>query len=418
MQLNSVKFDAKLNFLLFLQAVAVSRLGSQLSYTALTLWAAYRFESGLYAGLLTAVPMLTGLVTGVVAGPYLDRISSRTVMITADIVNASAALLISVCLFAETKDGMSLFFPLVLGLRVLGSMATSVFEPSSQVLLPQIVEKQGLLKANSTLAAMKNGSGLLGESISGILFKSLGASGLYLLDGISYLISAALLPFLKLHKQGIKKTRHLPVGELLPEIKEGWIYILRNSGLKRVIILAISLNFVIQPIGLILAFFAKNTLSLGSEWYGIFLATFTMSNLFSSFMASSWVGFFQNKKLLIGTHLLGIGFGQLILFLFPHWLTTVFALMILGLAQGPLNVLILTAIQTNTPQKIQGRIHSTLLALFGSTAPLGTLIAGIAIDQLNEFLHFWFLGGFIICFVLAIFAFQSKKLSRYLLPNP
>lgn len=403
----------KKTFHIYLQAIAVSRLGSQLSFTALTLWAAYHFGSGIHAGLLASVPMVAGLLTGLLAGPFIDRYSPKLLMISADIINAAAAFLVASCLWFSPENS-PWFFGALLGMRTLSTMASSVFEPSSQVLLPLIVTSDKLMRANSRVAATKSATGLIGDSISGLLFKVIGATGLFVIDGLSYLISAMLLPFMREQKTETqpKERRKKNIWQ---EMKEGFFYILGQKGLQQVLMAALAVNFLLQPIGLLLAFYCKNRLGLAPSWYGIFLGVFTMSNLVAAAFSAEWLARFKHKRnMIFALHIFAIGLSQMILFLGASPWFAIASLMLLGLAQGPLNVMIFTAIQTQTPREIQGRVHGTLMALFGAASPIGVTFAGYFIDQLQSQMHYWFLGGFIMCLIAASCCLGAKPLEAYL----
>ncbi|MGE3683702.1 MAG: MFS transporter [Bdellovibrionales bacterium] len=407
----------------YLQAIMVSRLGSQLSYTALTLWVAYQFDSGAAAGWLTALPLMAGWVTAVLAGPYIDRYPPKLLMITADLANVFATLLMAVLLQVSAESNWVLGG--VLMLRMLSAAATAVFEPAGQVLLPQMVAPAELMRANSRVAASRSCSHLIGESFGGILFQWMNVSGLFVLDSVSYVVSAALLGRVRERRFGPVERPGFAPSTVRPysfrqEFKMGLLYIQQEKGLRETLIASLSLNFLLQPIGLVLAFFIKKQLRLGAEWYGFLLGLFTLSHLFSSYLSSRWIDTFRSRAQggagFFSFHIFGLGLSQLLLFASSNVALTAIALILMGLAQGPVNVMILTAIQSQTPPALQGRVHSLLMALFGISAPLGALVAGHILDLLQVQVHLWFLGAFLVCMGVCAYGMRTHHLGKYLFP--
>ncbi|CAN5747407.1 hypothetical protein BH23CHL2_BH23CHL2_14540 [soil metagenome] len=69
------------------------------------------------------------------------------------------------------------------------------------------------------------------------------------------------------------------------------------------------------------------------------------------------------------------------LFTLPVFLPTdLIAMFFFGIGIGPANPLLQTLVQIRTPERLLGRVLSALYTLFMVAAPLGVLIAGVAID--------------------------------------
>jgi MFS family permease len=59
------------------------------------------------------------------------------------------------------------------------------------------------------------------------------------------------------------------------------------------------------------------------------------------------------------------------------------ALFVTGLAAGPLNPIIFTAVQERTPEGLRGRVIGTLISLAMAAMPLGMVLAGFLLEAVG-----------------------------------
>lgn len=67
----------------------------------------------------------------------------------------------------------------------------------------------------------------------------------------------------------------------------------------------------------------------------------------------------------------------------PGFLVAVVILAIVGIVSGPLNPLIMTVFQEQTPADMRGRVFGLESALSWVTLPLGMVIAGVTLDHVD-----------------------------------
>jgi MFS family permease len=170
-------------------AATVSIFGSLITRIALPLVAILVLGSGaLEVAVLRGLDLGATLVFGLVAGAWVDRLRRRPVLIWADL--GRAALLGSVPIaFALGVLG----FPQLLVVSGLAAILTTFFDAADNAYLPTIVARDGLVDANSALAASGSAAEFMAFGISGFLVQLLTAPIAIAIDALTYLASALLL---------------------------------------------------------------------------------------------------------------------------------------------------------------------------------------------------------------------------------
>ncbi|MGW6913850.1 MFS transporter [Kitasatospora sp. NPDC054939] len=154
------------------------------------------------------VPRLLLLPLGGVAG---DRFNPRTVALTTDLVRAAAQLLVGLELFGSQPRLSHLA-----AASAVGGIASAFAMPTASPLVAATVDGSQRLRGNALIASAGNAARLGGPALAGLLVYTAGAGWAFLLDGATFLLSAALL--------GRLTVRHTP-GERRPlraDLVEGW----------------------------------------------------------------------------------------------------------------------------------------------------------------------------------------------------
>ena len=170
-------------------AATISIFGSLITRIALPLVAILVLGSGaLEVALLRGLDLGATLVFGLVAGAWVDRLRRRPVLIWADL---GRAVLLGSVPIAFALGVLS--FPQLLVVSGLAAILTTFFDAADNAYLPTIVERDGLVDANSALAASGSAAEFMAFGISGFLVQILTAPIAIAIDAVTYLVSALLL---------------------------------------------------------------------------------------------------------------------------------------------------------------------------------------------------------------------------------
>jgi predicted MFS family arabinose efflux permease len=141
--------------------------------------------SVLHMGGVMAASVLPLAVMSWLGGALLDRYSSRTLMVLADVVRAGLILLMP--FVARQSVGLIYVVAALIG------VFTALFNPGQIKLVGEITEREDLVKANSFLGVSRDGAELLGFLAGGVVVTLIGYTPAFMTDAASYVVSALLL---------------------------------------------------------------------------------------------------------------------------------------------------------------------------------------------------------------------------------
>ena len=164
----------------------VSASGSAITTVALPLVAVVTLQaSPVQMGALAALTIAPHLVFGLLAGVWVDRWSLRRVLIWTD--SGRLVLLGSVPVAAALE---SLRIEQLYVVAVLTGVLTLLSDTASQTLIPSLVPREDLMRANSAALLNVNLASTVGPSMAGFLVQVLSAPFAIIVDAVSYVVSA------------------------------------------------------------------------------------------------------------------------------------------------------------------------------------------------------------------------------------
>lgn len=385
------------NFLLLWQGSFVSALGDNIYEIALGFWILAMTGSTALMGSLMAASTIPRVLIAPFAGVIIDRSNRKWLLVLMDFMRGVAVVLVAAEVYlGEAKVWMVFAAGIIIGL------GAAFFDPAISSVIPDIVSRDNLLKGNSFFSMIRAGSGILGNSLGGILYTILGAPLMFLINGLSYLFSAGTETFLKI--PNIHKTKEHP--HFFQDMKSGMKYVWKNRGIRFLFLTAGTINFF-AFIGIVLLIpLFKRTDFLGPARYGITMALFTLGMILG--MAVTAAVKIPSKRRLtvfaLSTVLMVVFFG-----IFPLWHS--FWIMLLCIALGGffnaiVNVLISSILQLTVPQDMRGKVFGLLTSISGGLTPLGMAIGGL----LGEVLPIpYVISGSFVAIGITIFPFLGTK---------
>lgn len=182
----------------FLLARVISVIGDKVYFVALTAYTYSRYQSVLSVSTMLLCRTAPGLILAPISGVLGDRVNRKTLMVVSDLVRALVLVLLPFSRFR---------WQMYLGVLLISSFET-LFSPSANALLPDIVGKDSLKDANSLFSVGTQFAGLMGPSIGGMLLGALHYHWAFILDAVSFLLSALLILSLVVSDSRAPKSRH------------------------------------------------------------------------------------------------------------------------------------------------------------------------------------------------------------------
>ena len=338
------------------------------------------------------------------AGIVADRLDRRRLMVAVDLARVPVALAF---LLATDPGTLWIAFLAVLLLAV----GAAFFEPTSSAALPNLVEPEELPAANVLIGSAWGTMLAIGAALGGLVAVTLGREAAFVINALSFAVSAALIV-------GIRRPLQLPrePGHAPPKITDAIKTAIGFARERRTVatFLLTKTSFGIGTgIVALLAVFGRNVFGAGDVGIGILFAARGLGALIGPFAARSLMG--TDDRGLIR----GIGWSFLVLVvayaLFPLaptiWVAAplVFAAHCGGGAQWTFSTL---GLQRATPDEIRGRIFSVDYALVTLMIALSTLLAGFLADAVPPRVAAWIMVALVALAGAAWFAFSRAAVAE------
>ena len=324
------------------------------------------------------------------AGVLADRLDRRRLMVGADLLRAVAALT-----FLLVRDPSMLWIALLATATI--SALSAFFEPTSSAALPNLVDEEDLPLANVLLGSAWGTMLAVGAAIGGLVAVTLGRDAAFLLDALSFALSAALI--VGIHRSfGGASARTAQAaaangspGTVAPPPSLGMVaamrealQVARHSQSVAAFLLAKTTFGVGTGVILLLAIFGATVYQAGDVGIGILFAARGLGALLGPFIARAAFGFDQ-RGLVIG---IGVAFflflgGYLLLPLAPGLAVAAGLVFVAHIGGGAQWTLSTTGLQRATPDAVRGRIFSVDYGLVTFVAAVSTIVAGAITTSLG-----------------------------------
>ena len=332
---------------------------------------------------LTFAQRVPWLLFPLISGALVDRLDRRRVMGYAD---AARTALIGAMGVAVLLGWANL--PLLYVIFFLMGTLETLFDNASQAIIPALVSRDHLERANSRLYVAEIVSNrLAGPPLGGLLF-GLAVAAPFLLDAGTFAAAAALI--LALRGEFRPERPHgAPPTTLMAEIGEGvrWLW---NHGLIRTLAIMLGVfNMTFAATEAIFVLFAQDVLGLGSFGYGALATSGAVGGLIGSLTADKIVAWLGSGRALQAAVL--ISAVVLAVVALSESAFVVWAMFLLvGITVVVWNVITVSFRQAVVPQDIFGRVNSVYRLLGWGGLSVGALLGGLLARSFGLTAPFWF----------------------------
>ena len=344
-------------------------------------------------GLVAMAAYLPALLLSLPAGVAADRYDRRRIMLSADAARTLIVLAVPVAYL------LGLLSPATLGLNAFAvAIAATFFNPARDAVIPQIVPRQGLMRANSLIQTSWQFSLLLGPALAGLLLHYVGKIHLFTVNSFAYLLSFIFILFIRPGTVPVKTDKKKPG---FHEIHAGLKWTIRHPVILPLLLITIADNlFIMGPAIVGTPVLVKKELGLGAEAYALIQACYAVGMLLGTAgLITLGSRFKKGRVLLVGMMLDGLTFipiyfvnslGQLAVIIVIH-----------SLAIPLLTVSRTSLIQSIVPGEMTGRIFALVnLSVIGMSA-LSSGASGFALENWGARWVFLVIGsGGTLCGIL------------------
>lgn len=344
-------------------AAIVSNIGTFLQLTAAPWLMNELTGSPFLVALVTAVLTLPRLLFTVPAGVLSDAFDRRTLMITGQLVSASAVAVMAAMTFADTiTPGWLLGLSFVLG------TGTALHLPAFQTLVPDLVGQRLRAQAITLNSAAFNVARAVGPSLGGLLVAAGLTAGAFAANAVSFLaVVAVLLSFPRERVEG-DSGRHL-----WRAAATGVRYVRFTEPIRTLLMIAAAFAATAMSVQALLPNVASDDLGLGATGFGLLYAAFGAGALTAAFTREAARAVLRRRMLpgsiaAFGT--MGVVFGL------SQWpVLSAVALAVAGGAWVWTLTTLNATIQTLAPRWVRGRVVSLYLFAI-ALQPVGAALSG------------------------------------------
>jgi predicted MFS family arabinose efflux permease len=318
-----------------------------------------------YLGLDLFLGQLPIMMFSLFGGVFADRMDRRKLLLASQYIQMTCAFVLALLFaFHVVKVWHILALSFVVGL------GQSFGGPAYSSLLPTLVDKEDFSNAIAMNAIQFNLARIIGPTLGGLAYTTLGATWCFALNGVSYLAVIASLFLIHVKFIPAKTTE-----SVLSSMKEGIRFIRQRDGMSALVILAFCTTLFGFSLNGFLPVFVRDIFHKGPETYTLLLVCSGAGSICGALaVATSERLKGKGRLTLLILTLLGLitaGFAV------SRWLPASCTLMFFaGAAVMASASLMVSLAQLISTDAMRGRVMSVYNLAFRAGIPLGALALG------------------------------------------
>ena len=224
---------------IFLFGQMLSLIGSKVSHFAIGFWLYERTHSVSSYALVLFLSFLPNIIGSFFAGPIVDRYSFRKTFGGGDFIAGVTTLATATALFYYQSLGYAALF-VIYGMIFLNSIVSAIQWVALNSFLPTQFEGEHLVRYNGYLSTATSFASLLAPALAGFIGKFISVQTILVIDGITYLGSAAIVVLLVSVPPALAKGYRIT---FLTDVKSGLMYIKQTPEILAIVSLFLVFNF-------------------------------------------------------------------------------------------------------------------------------------------------------------------------------
>ena len=357
--------------------VTTSQLGDQFALIA-TPWLVLQLTGDpLALGLALALEGAPRALFMLVGGAITDRYSPRLLMLVTDLIRFGLAGLMAIAILTGQVE-MWMVYLFALGMGLVAGFAV----PAGNSIVPMVVAEEDLQAGNATIMGGAQAVGFIGPMIAGILIGTLtkGLDGVgiaFLVDSLTFAFSGLMLWQMRSH-QPDPSTKIGEDDALFSSIRAGLKYVWERPTLRLALLIIATINLLfVGPLMVGVPILAEQRLAEGATAFGLLMSGFAGGNLAGYVLAGTMVKPHHTVfRWILVVLLIGFSVTLVVLgFSASTWIDLV-ALLMLGIGNGYVTIVLISAIQATTPKRFLGRVMGLFMFSSMGLVPVSQAVAG------------------------------------------
>lgn len=409
-------FDPKSrNFQRLWWAQLVSQFGDRINQLALVGLIAERVPgSAMELAKLMAFTIIPVFLIQPFAGVFVDRWDRRTTLLICDVIRGMLVLSIPFVFFA----GQSMV-PIYI-VVFLAFCFSRFYSPAKMSIIPDLVEKESLLMANTLVSTTGMIAFVLGCALGGFLVDRYGARDGFIIDGATFLVSAALVFSidrslkLNMNKADILKAGKEIIGPIRrsvwSELGEGLRYLAKNKELRLIIGMISTILAAAGAVYVVIIVFIQESFQSVTRDLGVLAVCLGAGLFLGAVLYGRWGKRLVWYKTMFWSMFTGgalLAAFSLMVYFEPRLTAAMILALALGIVTGPMFITANTIIHVVSDEHMRGKVFSALEIVIH----LAFLAAMLVSSWLAEFTpKVWILAGVgMLCSGIGVTGLRMKS---------
>jgi MFS family permease len=357
------------SFRLLFAATLGSGLGTWMATIALTADLTARTNSPWWVSGLFIVTFLPSVVVGLVAGPLVDRLSRKRLIVNADL--ARMAVFVAL-VFVDSA-------PALVVLAAVAGVANSFFRPAVLAGVPNLVAEEDLAHGTSLLQATDWTAAALGPVVGGAIVSVWSADVVYWINAATFLFSALLI--LRIPARLLQSERAITRGHWR-DLADG-LAAFRASPALLTALLAFGLAMVAAGLNNVAEIFlAERALHRGAFGYGLLWTATGIGLVAGSLLSGSLLDRREVRNIYplvflpwaVGLFAAGVA---------PSIWFAAAAMVVAGVGNGLTFPMTVVIVQRNTSDQLRGRAFTMIISVHNAVLGLAMVAAGALVANVG-----------------------------------
>jgi MFS transporter, DHA3 family, macrolide efflux protein len=386
-------------FLLFFIGNIISLIGFGFNIISISWLVLEETNSEFALGKILAIATVPGLILALFAGVIIDQVNRKWLLVSLDIFRMIVVFTFLVIIKIDSFQ-LIYIYPFV----ILMGLGNSLFWPTAQAFVQEIVNENEYFSANALLSASYQVGSILGAGIGGFIVHFFSPISALWINGFAYLISAIFIgvaPFKRSKKSAIRET-------IFESLSKGFSFLI-----KRKDVLFVGLTTILSDVAIwgslsvLTISISKEVFNKGTWGYGLMDGFYGIGALLSTVIISWLVAKAGREKSLLTFYLIATSMCIIAPKVSTIYLAS-FAYFFMGLNNNSARIIIRTIFMENIPNLIMGRVQTIFGVYTRTMVLLSSLFAGWLVENQSIF------SGMIFASFHYILAFLGIITLRYI----
>lgn len=396
------------NFILLLQASAISTIGDLMYSVAIGYWVYEQTGSSALMGIMSAISMFVTMFLSPFSGSIVDKCNRKWVIVIGDLFQGGIMLTIGALAYMNKLN-----VPGVLVAAFLAALGGVFYSPAANTSLIDIIPKDDIVRGQSLFSGVSSTINLVGTAFSGVMVAFFGVPLIIVLNGLSNIYSAISELFISIPKTAQQGER-VNLKSILCDTRAAITEIISDPHMQLFVPCLLILNLLASgPFSLILPFTMEKNFSV--EQYGYLMSVWSISSL-ASVIILGIIKFSPKARFWI----MAVSFSVSSIFMVLTFLSKQFIPMcimafIAGFLTAAGNAIFNASLMLALPEKNRGAI----MGFVSSTCVGGTALSSVIYGILGDIfpLYAVFAIGSAISLVPMLFLCFHKRTRSFILSH-